>query len=109
MPVSKKKTVFAKRIKRRPKAFEKEKPMEPEETETVSETVPEPSSIEKPCDEELALKMLELYFSEVARFGLKRSLSLDEVINAYFYSLARIQRSSVELKEIEQIAKKSNF
>lgn len=63
----------------------------------------------KPCDEELALEMLALYFSEVARFGLKRSLSLDEVVNSYFYSLARIQRKETELKEIKGIVKKSKI
>lgn len=60
-----------------------------------------------PCDEELALDLLELYYSEVARLGVKRSLNLDEIINSFFYSLARIQRKGIELKEFEEIAKKN--
>ncbi len=60
-------------------------------------------------DEEIALRMLNVYFREVARRGLKRSLSLDEVINAYFYSLMRIQRKGIELEEICKIVKNSKF
>lgn len=51
-------------------------------------------------DEEIALKLAGLYFKEVARLGFKRSLELDSVINAYFYSLARIKRKGVESKDI---------
>ncbi len=60
-------------------------------------------------NEELALRILDVYFREVARRGLKRSLSLDEVINAYFYSLLRIQRKGIELEEICRVVKKSKF
>lgn len=60
-------------------------------------------------DEELALRMLDVYFREVARRGLKRSLSLDEVINAYFYALMRMQRSSIELEEIKKIVNEKKF
>jgi len=60
-------------------------------------------------NEELALKMIDVYFREVARRGLKRSLSLDEVVNAYFYSLMRIQRKGIELQEICNIVNKSKF
>ena len=35
--------------------------------------------------ERAALGIIRTYFEEVARFGLKKSLSLDEVIDAYFY------------------------
>jgi len=55
------------------------------------------------CDEEIALKMLDVYFTEVARHGLKRTLTLDEVINSYFYSLIRVRRKAVELKEVKDI------
>ncbi len=73
---------------------------------------PKPRALRKPAwkeltDEELALKMLDIYFTEVARLGFKRTLALDEVINTYFYSLARVKRKGVELKEIENILKRS--
>jgi len=55
-------------------------------------------------DEELALEMLEIYFSDVARSGFKRKLSLDEVINSYFYALLRVQRKSVELGKVREAA-----
>jgi len=57
-------------------------------------------------DEALALRMLDVYYTEVARRGLKRRLTLDEVINSYFYCLLRVERKQVELKEIEDIVKK---
>ncbi len=59
-------------------------------------------------DEELALKMLDVYFSEVARHGLKRKLSLDEVVNAYFYALMRVQRKDIELGAIKKMIGRQN-
>jgi len=52
-------------------------------------------------DEEIALRMVKLYFAEVARLGFKRSLDLDAIINAYFYSMARLKRKDKEMKLIE--------
>jgi hypothetical protein len=63
-----------------------------------------PSVQEGLCSEEIALKMLDVYFTEVARYGLKRKLSLDEVINAYFYALLRVQRKGLELEEVKKAA-----
>lgn len=99
----------AKKTKRRAKP--RRKPVKKKQTQVEEEIPAEVQEVqgEEPCDEELALRMLEIYFTEVARFGFKRSLVLDEVINAYFYSLARIQRKDIELEEIERIAKKSKF
>ena len=57
---------------------------------------------EELCDEEVALRMLNVYFSEIARYGLKRKLTLDEVINAYFYALLRIERKGIEINEIKE-------
>ncbi|MCX6803123.1 MAG: hypothetical protein NTY48_00980 [Candidatus Diapherotrites archaeon] len=34
---------------------------------------------------------MQTYFIEVARLGLKRRLTLDEIIDAYFYSLVRVK------------------
>ncbi|MCX6798656.1 MAG: hypothetical protein NTW59_00995 [Candidatus Diapherotrites archaeon] len=57
-------------------------------------------------DEELVLNLLDIYFTEVIRHGLKRSLTLDEIINAYFYALLRVERKGIELQEIEKIINK---
>ena len=54
--------------------------------------------------EEIALKVLDVYFSEVARRGLKRRLSLDEVINAYFYALLRVKRKAIGIEEVKKAA-----
>lgn len=43
-------------------------------------------------DEEIAFKLVQTYFIEIARFGLKKQLTLDEIINAYIYALARVKR-----------------
>ena len=59
-------------------------------------------------DEELALKMLDVYFSEVARHGLKRKLTLDKVVNAYFYALMRVQRKDTELGAIKEMIGRRN-
>jgi hypothetical protein len=74
-----------------------------ETTETVSRVFSDAA----PCNEELALDMIELYFSEIARFGLKRSLKLDEIIDSFYYALARIERSAIELNEIKEIVRKN--
>jgi len=44
-------------------------------------------------DEEIAFKLIQTYFIEIARFGLKKQLTLDEIIDAYIYSLARVKRN----------------
>ncbi len=41
-------------------------------------------------DTEVAARIVQIYFKEVARLGYKRSLTLDEVINAYYYALSRL-------------------
>jgi hypothetical protein len=53
-------------------------------------------------DEEMAFRMVKLYFEEVARLGFKRTLDLDAIINAYFYSLARLKRKEQEIKLIKE-------
>ena len=58
-------------------------------------------------DEDMAVRLAGLYFKEIARTGFKRSLELDSVINAYFYSLARIKRKSVESKTIVSAMEKN--
>ncbi len=60
-------------------------------------------------DEEIAFRLARLYFEQVARTGFKRSLGLDELINAYLYSLARVKRQEHELKEIVDAVKRSKI
>lgn len=43
-------------------------------------------------EEEIAFKLVQTYFIEIARFGLKKQLTLDEIINAYIYALAKVKR-----------------
>jgi|GEM_PF-928326 len=50
------------------------------------------SSVINPDDEEIAFKIVQTYFKEIARYGFKKQLTLDEIINAYFYALAKVRR-----------------
>jgi hypothetical protein len=52
------------------------------------------SSMINPDDEEIAFKIIQTYFKEIARYGFKKQLTLDEIINAYFYALARVKRKN---------------
>ena len=57
-------------------------------------------------DEEVAFRIVRLYFEEVARLGFKRQLDLDQMINSYFYTLKRLQGKDVEIrKATERIIK----
>ncbi|MDO8537379.1 MAG: hypothetical protein Q7S21_00680 [archaeon] len=77
-----------------------------EKKTTVAQIVgPQPKQ-ETVSDEVVALKLVALYFEEVARLGFKRQLDLDAVINSYFYSLSRIQRKENELATIKKIVLK---
>jgi len=60
-----------------------------------------------PDAEEIAFKIIQTYFIEIARLGLKRQLTLDEIINAYFYALARVKRRGIEMSEVEEAVKNS--
>ncbi len=51
-------------------------------------------------DEEVAYRLVKLYFEEIARMGFKRKLDLDAIINAYFYALSRLKRKDIELSAI---------
>ena len=47
-------------------------------------------------DDELALKLVELYVKEVSKGHEKRQMGLDTLLNAYFYALLRITRKHKE-------------
>lgn len=53
-------------------------------------------------DEEVAFKLVSIYFEEIARLGFKRSLDLDAIINAYFYTLQRLKDKDKMIKEMAQ-------
>lgn len=53
-------------------------------------------------DEEVSFKIVRLYFEEVARLGFKRTLDLDQMINAYFYTLKRLKGKDSSLKAIAE-------
>jgi hypothetical protein len=44
--------------------------------------------------EDVAFRVVQTYFKEIARFGFKKRLTLDEIIDAYFYALARVKRNN---------------
>jgi len=52
-------------------------------------------------DEEVAYRLVNLYFQEIARLGFKRRLDLDSIINAYLYSLERLKNKEKELEGIK--------
>ncbi len=60
-------------------------------------------------EEALALRIVRLYFEQIASLGFKRSLDLDEIINAYFYALLRVKRSCIEFPEIVEAIKKNKI
>ena len=53
-------------------------------------------------DEEIASRIVQIYFKEIARLGYKRTLSLDEVINAYYYALSRLKGKEEALERVEE-------
>jgi len=57
-------------------------------------------------DEEVAARIVAIYFKEIARLGFKRSLGLDEVINAYYYTLSLLRNKDAPLKAaLEKVLK----
>ena len=48
-------------------------------------------------DEEVAFRIVRLYFEEIARLGFKRSLDLDQMLNSYFYTLKRLKDKDVAI------------
>jgi len=53
-------------------------------------------------NEEIAAKVVQIYFKEIARLGYKRRLTLDETINAYYYTLSRLQNKGFELEKAKK-------
>ncbi len=57
-------------------------------------------------DEEMSFRLVKLYFEEIARMGFKRTLDLDSIINAYYYTLSRLQRKEKEMEPIKKMVLK---
>jgi hypothetical protein len=51
-------------------------------------------------DEEVAFRIVRLYFEDIARTGFKRQLDLDQMVNAYFYTLKKLKAKDAAMKEI---------
>ena len=51
-------------------------------------------------DEEVSFKLIRLYFEEIARLGFKRQLDLDQILNAYFYTLKKIKNKDEAMRKI---------
>lgn len=65
-------------------------------------------------DEEVAFRIVRLYFQEIARLGFKRQLDIDQIINAYFYTLKKLGNKDAAMREavkkiIEEEKKDSNI
>jgi Holliday junction resolvasome RuvABC DNA-binding subunit len=54
-------------------------------------------------DEEIAYRLVKLYFEDVARASLKRKVDLGAIVNAYFYALLRLGNKEKELKAIKRV------
>jgi hypothetical protein len=57
-------------------------------------------------NEELAVQLVRVYVEEIARLGLKRKLDLDSIINAYLYTLSRLNKKDEEMGVFNKIAEK---
>jgi len=53
-------------------------------------------------NEEVAARIVQVYFKEIARLGYKRRLTLDETINAYYYTLSRLQNKKEEMSKVRK-------
>ncbi len=53
-------------------------------------------------DEEVAGRIVQIYFKEIARLGYKRRLTLDETINAYYYTLLRLGKKDSEMEKLKK-------
>ncbi|MCX8190047.1 MAG: hypothetical protein N3F05_02345 [Candidatus Diapherotrites archaeon] len=51
-------------------------------------------------DEEIALRIIKLYFEEIARIGIKRNFTLDSILNAYFYTLHKLKNKKSEIARV---------
>ena len=60
----------------------------------------------KTPNEEIAFRIVKLYFEEVARLGFKRGLDLDSIMNAYYYTLYRLENHDDTTERIKRMIEK---
>ena len=53
-------------------------------------------------NEEVAARLVKIYFKEIARLGYKRRLTLDATINAYYYTLLRLGDKKEEMDKVKK-------
>jgi hypothetical protein len=97
--------VVVKRIHSKPKVITRTNTV----TKNVGLTKTQVEQIFNSSTEEIAFNMVETYFKELAREGFKKQLTLDEVINAYLYSLARVKRQNIEMSEVASAVKEARL
>ncbi len=57
-------------------------------------------------NEDLAVQLVRAYIEEIARLGLKRKLDLDSIINAYLYTLSRLNKKDEDMGVFNKAAEK---
>jgi len=58
-------------------------------------------------EEEMAYRLVKLYFSELARFGVRRTMNFDELLDAYFFVLGKIYPRAVVTKTVSENPEKT--
>ena len=58
--------------------------------------------VHKLTDQEVAFRVLNIYFEEVARRGIKRKLDFDSILNSYFYVLEKVKSTDSVLPEFKE-------
>ncbi|MDD3083826.1 MAG: hypothetical protein PHP82_02275 [Candidatus ainarchaeum sp.] len=78
-------------------------------TKTEQISIKDIKSVVEADNEEIAFKLVQTYFIEIARFGFKKQLTLDEIIDAYIYALVRVKGKEGSEFEIAQKVKESGM
>ena len=60
----------------------------------------------KLTDEEIAFRLVELYVRHISQRGEKRQMGLDTIINAYVYTLGRLENKRQEINLMEEAVQK---
>ncbi|MCD6229331.1 MAG: hypothetical protein J7K00_00835 [Candidatus Diapherotrites archaeon] len=55
---------------------------------------------------EVALGLTKIYFEELLRSGVRRQMELDDLINAYVYTLSRLEKTDKEMEIMQPAIKK---
>lgn len=55
---------------------------------------------------EVALGLTKIYFEELLRSGVRRQMELDDLINAYVYTLSRLEKTDKEMEIMQPAVEK---